>query len=98
MAAGTVQGEERHLRRGVGVVGLTFFALGSVIGSGWLFGARNAASVAGPASILSWPIAGIMLLVIVLSYAELAPSYPVAGGMYRLSHYAYGGLGGFAMG
>ncbi|MGH3168177.1 MAG: APC family permease [Trebonia sp.] len=96
--AGTAQGDEPRLRRGVGVIGLTFFALGSVIGSGWLFGARNAASVAGPAAILSWPIAGIMLLVIILSFAELAPSYPVAGGMYRLAHYSYGGLGGFTMG
>jgi amino acid transporter len=94
----TAPGEGPRLRRGVGVIGLTFFALGSVIGSGWLFGARNAASVAGPASIISWPLAGVMLLVIILSFAELAPSYPVAGGMYRLAHYAYGGLGGFTMG
>lgn len=96
--ASTAHGDGPRLRRGVGVIGLTFFALGSVIGSGWLFGARNAASVAGPAAILSWPIAGVMILVIILSYAELAPSYPVAGGMYRLAHYSYGGLGGFTMG
>jgi amino acid transporter len=96
--ATNVEGGGRQLQRGVGVVGLTFFALGSVIGSGWLFGARNAASVAGPAAILSWPIAGVMLLVIILSFAELAPSYPVAGGMYRLAHYSFGGLGGFTMG
>lgn len=96
--ANIASGGGPQLKRGVGVIGLTFFALGSVIGSGWLFGARNAASVAGPASILSWPIAGIMLLVIILSYAELSPSYPVAGGMYRLAHYAFGGLGGFVMG
>lgn len=96
--AATTQENGRTLHRGVGVIGLTFFAVGSVIGSGWLFGARNAASVAGPASIISWPLAGIMLLVIVLAYAELAPAYPVAGGMYRLAHYSYGGLGGFTMG
>jgi amino acid transporter len=96
--ASTAHGDGPRLQRGVGVIGLTFFALGSVIGSGWLFGARNAASVAGPAAILSWPIAGVMLLVIILAYAELAPSYPVAGGMYRLAHYSYGGLGGFTMG
>ncbi|MBO0801975.1 MAG: APC family permease [Nocardiopsaceae bacterium] len=96
--ATTVHSEGRQLHRGVGVIGLTFFALGSVIGSGWLFGARNAASVAGPASIISWPLAGVMILVIILSFAELSPAYPVAGGMYRLAHYSYGGLGGFVMG
>jgi len=31
-----------------------FVSLGSIIGSGWLLGALNAAEVAGPASILSW--------------------------------------------
>lgn len=96
--ANIASGEGPQLKRGVGVIGLTFFALGSVIGSGWLFGALNAAEVAGPAAILSWPIAGLMILVIVLSYAELSPAYPVAGGIYRLAHYSFGGLGGFVMG
>ena len=42
------------LKRSVGFYGLMFISLGSIIGSGWLLGALNAAKVAGPASILSW--------------------------------------------
>ena len=40
------------LQRSVGFYGLMFVSLGSIIGSGWLLGALNAAQVAGPASIL----------------------------------------------
>jgi hypothetical protein len=32
----------------VGLVGLLFASVGSIIGSGWLFGALNASLIAGP--------------------------------------------------
>lgn len=53
--AATVPGEHvpGQLKRSVGFYGLMFVSLGSIIGSGWLMGALNAAQVAGPASILS---------------------------------------------
>src|ERR1044071_3936778 len=68
------------LRRSVGFYGLMFVSLGSIIGSGWLLGALNAAKVAGPASILSWVLAAGMLALLALTYAELGAAYPVAGG------------------
>jgi amino acid transporter len=71
------------LRRSVGFTGLMFVSLGSMIGSGWLLGALNAARQAGPASILSWLIAAAMLGLLALSYAELGATYPVAGGSAR---------------
>jgi hypothetical protein len=40
-----------RLKRSVGFYGLMFVSLGSIIGSGWLLGALNAAQVVGPASI-----------------------------------------------
>lgn len=49
-------GGRRRLRREVGVVGLLFTSVGSIIGSGWLFGALNASKIAGPAALLSWVI------------------------------------------
>ena len=36
-----------HLKRTVGFYGLMFVSLGSIIGSGWLLGALNAAEAAG---------------------------------------------------
>ena len=69
-----------HLQRSVGFYGLMFVSLGSIIGSGWLLGALNAAEVAGPASIISWILAAAMLTMLALVYAELGATYPVAGG------------------
>lgn len=86
------------LERNVGFFGLMFVSLGSIIGSGWLLGALNASEKAGPASILSWVLAGIMLSLLALVYAELGASYPVAGGAGRFAFYSHGRVAGFASG
>jgi amino acid transporter len=95
---GPAAGEERRLRRDISKVGLLFTAVGSIIGSGWLFGAMNAAQIAGPAAIFSWLIAGVMILLIGLTYAELGTMFPVSGGVIRLPHYAFGSFASYQMG
>ena len=87
-----------HLRRDVGFYGLMFVSLGSIIGSGWLLGALNAAEVAGPASILSWILAAAMLALLALVYAELGATYPVAGAGARFPYYSHGPIAGFTAG
>src|ERR1043166_9554708 len=79
-----------RLRRDVGFYGLMFVSLGSIIGSGWLLGALNAAEAAGPASILSCILAALMLTLLALVYAELGAAYPVAGGGARFPYYSPG--------
>ena len=86
------------LKRSVGFYGLMFVSLGSIIGSGWLLGALNAAQVAGPASILSWMLAACMLALLALTYAELGATYPVAGGAARFPYYSHGPIAGFMSG
>jgi amino acid transporter len=73
-------------------------SLGSIIGSGWLLGALNAAERAGPASVLSWILAAGMLSLLALVYAELGATYPVAGGAARFPYYAHGSIAGFTAG
>jgi amino acid transporter len=90
--------EQRRLRRDVGLVGLLFASVGSIIGSGWLFGALNAALIAGPASIVSWILGGAAVILLAMIHAELGGMYPVAGGSARFPHYAFGSLIGFASG
>ena len=68
------------LHRAVGLRGLTFISLGTMIGSGWLLGALTAAKVAGGASLISWIIGAAVLAVIALVHAELGSTYPVSGG------------------
>ena len=87
-----------HLKRSVGFYGLMFVSLGSIIGSGWLLGALNAAETAGPASIISWIIAAAMLTGLALVYAELGAAYPVAGGTGRFPYFSHGPLAGFTAG
>src|SRR6185503_3376688 len=86
------------LRRSLGFYGLMFVSLGSIIGSGWLLGALNAAKVAGPASVLSWILAAFMLSLLALVYAELGATYPVAGGSGRFPYYSHGPIAGFMAG
>jgi amino acid transporter len=86
------------LRRTVGFYGLMFVSLGSIIGSGWLLSALNATEVAGPAAILAWVLAAVMLTVLALCYAELGAVYPVAGGSGRYPYYSHGPLTGFVAG
>ena len=90
--------EPGTLRRSVGFYGLMFVSLGSIIGSGWLLGALNAAETAGPASIISWVLAAAMLSVLALVYAELGAAYPVAGGTGRFPYFSHGPLAGFTAG
>src|SRR4051794_7581731 len=95
---GRAEAQPRKLRRDVGLVGLLFVSLGSIIGSGWLFGALNASIVAGPAAILTWIIGGGVMLLLALVHAELGGMYPVAGGSARFPHYAFGGAAGASFG
>ncbi|MDQ6774396.1 MAG: APC family permease [Candidatus Dormibacteraeota bacterium] len=94
--AGAVGGP--RMKRDVGMVGLMFASVGSIIGSGWLFGALNASLIAGPASLISWLLGGAAVILLALIHAELGGMYPVAGGSARFPHYAFGSLIGFASG
>ena len=70
-------------------------ALNSLIGSGWLFGAGNAARVAGPAAIISWILGAVIIISIALTYVELGAMFPESGGMSRYAQYSHGQLLGF---
>jgi amino acid transporter len=86
------------LHRDVNRIGLLFVSLGSIIGSGWLFGALTSAQIAGPAAIISWILGAIVMMVLALAHAELGSMYPVAGGSTRYPHFAFGSLAGFVIG
>ncbi|SHI44357.1 APC family permease [Streptomyces sp. 3214.6] len=86
------------LRRDVGLIGLMWASVGSIIGSGWLYGAQKAVVVAGPAAVVSWVIGAVAIVLLALVHAELGGMFPVAGGTARYPHYAFGGLAGMSFG
>ncbi len=90
--------QEQGLKRTVGFFGLMWASEGSIIGSGWLFGALAATALAGPGSLLSWVIAAVMVIVIALVHAELGGMFAVSGGTSRYPHYAYGSVAGATFG
>jgi amino acid transporter len=71
---------------------LYFAALTGVIGSGWIYGSYYAAGVVGPASIISWLVGGIFILIIALTWAEVSSKYPVAGAGGRYYKFSHGSL------
>jgi amino acid transporter len=54
--------------------------VGCIIGSGWLFGAERAASIAGPAAIFSWIIGAFIILIVSLSIVEISTTSPIRMG------------------
>jgi amino acid transporter len=86
------------LNRSVGFVGLLFTSEGSIIGSGWLFGALFAATIGGPAALIAWIIGSVAVVLLALVHAELGGMFPVSGGTTRFPYYAFGGLAGASFG
>jgi amino acid transporter len=95
---GTASDTQPGFRRDVGLMALMFVSLGSIIGSGWLLGALTAATSAGGASIVSWALAGVIIVLLALVHSELGATYPLAGGTGRWPRLAFGSLGGFTAG
>jgi amino acid transporter len=83
------------IRREVGSIALMLTGLGSIIGSGWLFGAWRAAGLAGPGAVWAWVLGAAIIITIALTYAELGAMFPESGGMVRYGHYSHGSLVGF---
>ncbi|SMX98428.1 amino acid/polyamine/organocation transporter, APC superfamily (TC 2.A.3) [Brevibacterium sp. 239c] len=89
---------DKGLKRDIGKIGLLFTGVGSIIGSGWLFGAFNASVMVGPASLISWALGAVMMIFVALNYAELGVMFPVAGGVIRFPHFSFGSFASFTSG
>ena len=90
--------QERRLRHDLGFWSLTATSFGGIIGSGWLYGSFYGAQIAGPASLVSWLIAGLAVALVALVLIELGASRPEAGGSVRWPLYANGRLVGTIVG
>jgi amino acid transporter len=89
---------DKSIRREVGAIALMFTGLGSIIGSGWLFGAWRAAQLAGPGAVYAWIIGAVIIMFVAITYAELGAMFPESGGAVRYGHYSHGSLVGFLAG
>ncbi len=89
---------DEGLRRDVGFFGLLWISAGTTLGSGWLFGAFVALTIAGPAVLIGWILASLLMAPLALIYAELGSMFPESGGPGRFAHHAFGSLAGATFG
>jgi amino acid transporter/nucleotide-binding universal stress UspA family protein len=90
--------EGGELERTLGFLEAMTLGGGTMIGAGIFILPGIAAEGAGPASAISYAIAGFVALLAALSLSELATGMPIAGGSYHYVNRALGGLFGAVVG
>jgi amino acid transporter len=86
------------LKRAFSLQDAALFGVGGAVGSGILFAAAGGTAYAGPAILLSWIIASIMIVIVTLPFAEFSSMAPRGGISARIAYYSYGNFGGFMSG
>ncbi len=89
---------DKELKKDMSFTQLLLLGVSAQIGSGWLFGVLAAAGMAGPAAILSWIIASVLIFLISLTYLELGSMLPRSGGIVRYTYLTHGSLTGWIIG
>lgn len=90
---------ESGLRRCLSAVDLTLLGIGAIIGTGiFVLTGIAAATLAGPAVVISFIFAGLACAFAALSYAELASSVGGCGSAYGYSYAAFGELAAWIIG
>jgi len=84
------------LKKSMSTFTLLTSSITGIVGSGWLLGPLSAARIAGPAAILTWIIAGLLIMVIAASFVLLIRALPITGGTVRFFQHSYGHFAGFS--
>ena len=88
----------KQLVRTLGFAHILMLGIGGTMGAGVFVLTGHAAGLVGPAVLLAFLLAGLQSLPNCLSYAELASSFPVAGGGYAYISLATRGMVPFSVG
>ncbi len=89
---------EVRLRRSITWLHGSALTTGAVLGSGILVLPASAASLAGPASLVSWFLMGILAFPVAMTLGALASRYPDAGGIAAYARHAFGPAAGTVAG
>lgn len=90
--------DSAEFERSLGLLEATSIGLGAMIGGGIFILPSIAAGSAGPASAVSFALAGAISLLAAISHAEVATDMPKEGGSYQYVQYALGPLAGSIVG
>lgn len=86
------------LGRGLQTRHLTMMGLGSAIGAGLFLGTGQGIHVAGPAVLLSYVVAGIIVVLIMQMLGEMSSARPSSGSFSDYTEMAFGRTAGFVTG
>ncbi|MFF7199532.1 amino acid permease [Streptomyces sp. NPDC008141] len=90
---------EHALKKSLSAWDLTVFGVGVIIGTGiFVLTGIAAKENAGPATALSFVVAGVVCALAALCYAEFASTVPVAGSAYTFSYASIGELPAWIIG
>lgn len=87
-----------RLRAGLQTRHLTMMGLGSAIGAGLFLGSGAGIATAGPAVLVSYAIAGLLVVLIMRMLAEMASAIPASGSFSVYAEKALGRWAGFTLG
>ncbi|WP_067833439.1 amino acid permease [Actinomadura kijaniata] len=77
---------------------MTMLAIGGAVGAGLFVGSGNVIRTAGPAAILSYAAAGLLVLFVLRALGEMVVARPVAGSLAEYARMALGPAAGFTIG
>ncbi|AZA13249.1 amino acid permease [Corynebacterium choanae] len=77
---------------------LTMMGLGSAIGAGLFLGTGVGIKIAGPAILLAYIFAGIMIVFVMQMLGEMAAARPLSGSFSAYAEQAFGHWAGFTLG
>lgn len=83
------------LSREIGFLGALSIGAGAVLGPGEYIMSGLTAAKVGPAAIISFLLAGGLMTLTALGFAELGPMFPESGGSYHFVKKGFGPAGGF---
>lgn len=89
---------DTQLGHGLKTRHLTMMGLGSAIGAGLFLGTGVGIQAAGPAVLLSYVVAGILVIFVMRMLGEMAAARPASGSFATYGRQAFGDWAGFSLG
>lgn len=86
------------LSKGLSSRQITMISIGGVIGAGFFVGSASAISAAGPAVLVSFAIAAVLVVLVMAMLGELATANPDTGSFSTYAQHAMGRWAGFSIG
>ena len=87
-----------HLSTGLKPRHITMISIAGVIGAGLFIGSSNAIKLAGPAVLISYALAGMLVVLVMRMLGEMATAHPDTGSFSTYADRALGRWAGFSIG